>query len=142
MSERTGIIERVVKRVLPVAAVAGLALSACGEDKQQLTPEQQIVSVHEDAVKVCSIKASADFATQYPDIIIGNNGKNPTLEELKAAEAAITSRETEGPSFIQGQYDDCMRDNFDNVVAELDHGTIVPQPDSSVVNETIVTQTT
>ena len=134
MSENIGFIERLKRRILPVAAVGMLALAGCADDKESGTVGDQVTALHAEATELCTADAQARFEAEYPDVEISDS---PTLAELQDAVTILKAKESEGPDFIQGEYDVCMKREFDDVVAGLDNGTIVPQ-DTVVVTETSI----
>ena len=133
--EKTRFIERAKRKFLPAAAVGILALSGCADDKDNsATAGEKITVIHEDVSELCTKEAQAEFAAKYPSVEIRDN---PTLAELQDAVVVLKAKENEGPEFMQDEYVICMEREFDNVVAGLDNGTIVPQ-DTAVVTETSI----
>ena len=136
MSERPGIIERFAKSTLPVVAVAGLALAACGEDKSPV--DGQLKTLHTEATELCTDEARDLTAAQFPDVTVPNA---PSVEQLRAALEAAESRESQAPEFLQGSFDDCFKREFTDVVKGLGVPTI--SIDGTVpVDTTIVPATT
>lgn len=127
--ERRGFIERLKSKILPVAAVGMLAVAGCSEDKNSETVGEGLESLHAKATELCTTDAQTKFEAKYPEVVI----EDPiTVEKLEEALEVLESKESEGPEFMQGEYDDCMEREFDDVVANLDNGTIVPTQDTMV----------
>ena len=92
--ENLGFVERAIRKALPVTELAMLAFAG-----------------------LCTKDAKAKFAAKYPNVKISDN---PTLEELQGAVVILEAKESEGPDFMQGEFDGCMKKNFDDVVAGLE----------------------
>ncbi|MBP6962119.1 hypothetical protein KBB49_01125 [Candidatus Saccharibacteria bacterium] len=125
--ENLGFVERAIRKALPVTALAMLAFAGCSKDGNSGTVPEQLTKLHDKATILCTKDAKAKFAAKYPNVKISDN---PTLEELQGAVVILEAKESEGPDFMQGEFDGCMKKNFDDVVAGLDNGTIVPLQDT------------
>jgi hypothetical protein len=125
--ENIGFIERLARRVLPVAAVGMFAIAGCGGDKDTETIPEGLKVLHLDAIEICTSNAQVQFDAMYPDVEIGDD---PSLEELQSAVKVLEAKESKGPAFMQGEYDDCMDREFNDVAASLENGTIVPTQDT------------
>lgn len=108
-------------------------MAGCADDKESGTVGDQITALHAKATELCTADARARFEAKYPNVEISDT---PTLTELEKAVVILEAKESEGPAFMQGEFDDCMEREFDDVVDGLDNGTIVP-PQNTTVDTTI-----
>ena len=140
MGERVGIIgkiEKAAKKALPLIAVAGLAISACSDNKSPV--DGQLRTLHKQATELCTDEAKDKTAAQFPDVTVPNA---PTVEQLRVALEAAESRESQAPEFLQTSFDECFYREYTSVIEKLGTPTISVDGTAVPTESTLATVTT